>query len=92
MAERHVDRWFFSLKNSTKAQAFSGGSVHSKVKVADRSAKALFLASSGIHHHGNGESQAHDSRRSGFHCFPCSFSVKTKKQIKQGKLFCLLLH
>ena len=92
MAERHGDHWFFRLKNSTKAQALSGGSIHSMARVVERSAKALFLVSSGIHHHGNGDSAAHDSRRFGFHCFPRLFSVKTKKKIKQGKLFYLLQH
>jgi hypothetical protein len=92
MAERHGDHWFFRLKNSTKAQALSGGPIHSMARVVERSAKVLFLVSSGIHHHGNADSEAHDSRRFGFHCFPCLFSVKAKKKIKQGKLFYLLLH
>ena len=92
IAGRHGDHWFFRLNNSTKAQASSGGSIYSRVRVTDRSATALFLVSLGIYHHGNADSEAHDSRRSDFHCLPCSFSAKTKKKIKQGKLFCLLLH
>ena len=80
MTERHGDNWFFRLKNYTKAQALSGGPINSMARVVERSAKVLFLVSSGIHHHGNADSEAHDSRRFGFHSFPFLFSVKTKRE------------